>query len=874
MQWPRQLWMRLQALFHRDRFAQKLNDEIRLHLDEQMEENIAAGMSPDEARHAAERLFGNSTLVKEETRATWGWTWLEEITQDLRYGLRLLRKSPGFTSVAVLTLALGIGANTAIFSVVNAVLLKSLPFKDPEQLVMVWNRAAAAAGGDRTPLAVADLLDWRAQNRSFADIAAFQGDSFNYAGGDLPEQLQAAKVTANFFSVLGVQAQLGRTFLPEEDRPGAQLVVLLSDGFWRRRFAGDSQVLGHTLTLGGEAYTVIGILPARLDFTAKEVSVWTTLQLKPPTRRGPYFLTGMARLKKDVSLQRARVEMSTLKTSYPSGEYILSGQQFNFNALPVSEFILGDVRLALLVLMAAATLVLLIAAVNVANLMLVRSAARVKEISLRTALGASRSRIIRQLLTESTLLALTGGALGTLLAIVGVRVLLKIAPDTIPRLSQVGIDGRVLGWTALVSVVTGLLFGLAPKWQTTRLSLEEALKESGRATTESTGKRRWHSLLVVTELSLAVMLLISAGLLTKSFWRLQRVDSGVSTERILTMQIPLRGPRYEKAQQLDSFYRRLLERIQTLPSVRVVAVSNSLPPDSNEYSDNFSIEGRPAVPNQPPPIAYMILVSADFFRAFGIPLRRGRFFTAADAANSPQVAIVSETTARQFFPNEDPLGKRITGQGEIVGVVGDVKYSGLADSIQPAIYEPLTQAHTWDAFLSVRTDAADPMSLITAVRDEIKSLDPELPVSQAGTLESRFATAVAQPRFRTTLIASFAALALVLAVVGTYGVISYTVTQRTHEIGIRVALGASRKSVLKLVLGQGTALAIAGVLIGLAASFALTGLLRNLLFNVSATDWPTFAGTTLLLSGTALLACYFPARRATRVDPMQALRHE
>ncbi len=352
MQWPRQLWMRLQALFHRDRFAQKLNDEIRLHLDEQMEENIAAGMSPDEARHAAERLFGNSTLVKEETRATWGWTWLEEITQDLRYGLRLLRKSPGFTSVAVLTLALGIGANTAIFSVVNAVLLKSLPFKDPEQLVMVWNRAAAAAGGDRTPLAVADLLDWRAQNRSFADIAAFQGDSFNYAGGDLPEQLQAAKVTANFFSVLGVQAQLGRTFLPEEDRPGAQHVALLSDGFWRRRFAGDKQVLGRTLTLGGEAYTLIGILPARLDFPTKEVSLWTTLQLKPPTRRGPYFLTGMARLKKDVSLQRARVEMSTLKTSYPSGEHILSGQQFNFNALPVSEFILGDVRLALLVLMA------------------------------------------------------------------------------------------------------------------------------------------------------------------------------------------------------------------------------------------------------------------------------------------------------------------------------------------------------------------------------------------------------------------------------------------------------------------------------------------------------------------------------------------
>jgi predicted permease len=874
MQWPRQLWMRLQGLFHRDRFTQELSDEIRFHLDEQMEENIAAGMSPDEARHAAMRRFGNSTLFKEETRATWGWAWLDEITQDVRYGLRMLRKSPGFSAAAVLTLALGIGANTAIFSVVNAVLLKSLPFKDPEQLVMVWNRGAAAAGGDRTPLAVADLLDWRAQNRSFADIAAFQNDSFNYVGGDLPERLQAANVTANFFSVLGVQAHLGRTFLPGEDRPGAQPVVLLSEGFWHRRFAGDTEVLGRALHLGGEVYTVIGVVPMGLDFPAKDVTLWTTLQVQTPTRRGPYFLTGVARLKKDVSLERARAEMNTMKTSYPSGQHILSGQQFNFNALPISEFIVGDVRLALLVLLAAVTLVLLIATANVANLMLVRSAARVKEMSLRTAFGASRSRIVRQLLTESTLLALASGGLGVFLATGGVRVLLKLAPDTIPRLSQVGVDGQVLGWTALVSVSTGLLFGLVPAWQSARLSLDDALKEGGRTTTESTGKKRWGSLLMVTELALAVMLLINAGLLTKSFWHMQRVDAGVSTGRILTMQIPLRGPRYEKTQQLDTFYPRLLERIRALPGVRAAAVSNSLPPDTNEYSDDFSVEGRAATANQPLSIAYMILVSPDYFHMFNIPLRSGRYFTAADAATSPRVAIISETTARQFFPNEDPLGKRITEKGEIVGVVRDVKYTGLTDSLQPAIYEPVSQAHTWDAYLSVKTDVADPMSLAAAVRDEIKSLDPELPLSQVGTLEGRFSTAVAQPRFRTTLIASFAALALVLAVVGTYGVISYSITQRTHEIGIRMALGAQRKSILKLVLGHGAALAIGGVLIGLAASFALTGLLRNLLFNVSATDWPTFAGTTVLLFGTALLACYFPARRATRVDPVQALRHD
>jgi len=872
--WLYTIPLRLRSLFRWAQADQELDDELRDHLERKTEEYVAQGMTQEEARRRARLDLGGIEQTKEKCRDERHVNWIQDFVQDLRFGLRILCKSPGFTAVAVVTLALGIGANTAIFSVVNGVLLKSLPFGDAERLVMVWNRGAAAAGGDRTPLAFADLLDWRAQNHSFDDIAAFQADSFNYVSGDSPERLQAAEVTANFFSVLDVQAQLGRTFLPEEDRPGAQHVTLLSNGFWHRRFAGDPQVLGRTINLGGEAYTVIGILPAGLDFPAKDVALWTTLQLQPPTRRGPYFLTGIARLKKDVSLQRARIEMRTLKTSYPSGQHILSGQQFNFNVLPVSEYIVGDVRLALLVLLAAVTLVLLIAAANVANLMLVRGAARVKEMSLRTALGASRPRIIRQLLTESTLLALASGALGMFLAAVGVRVLLKLAPDTIPRLSQVGVDERVLGWTALVSVLTGLLFGLAPAWQTAGLSLDEALKEGGRTTTENTGKRRCRNLLMVTELALAVMVLISAGLLAKSLWRLQRVDAGVRTERILTMQILLRGPRYEKAQQLDSFYPRLLERIQALPSVRAVALSNSLPPDSTEYSDDFSIEGRPAATNQPPSIAYMILVSPDYFRTFGVPLRSGRYFTTADAANSPRVAIISETTARQFFPNENPIGKRITEKGEIVGVVGDVRYTGLADSMQPAIYEPLSQAHSWDAFLSVKADAADPMSLIAAARDEIKALDPELPLSQVNTLEGRFTTAVAQPRFRTTLIASFAALALVLAVVGTYGVISYSVTRRTHEIGIRVALGAEPENVLKLVLGQGAVLAITGVLIGLAGAFALTGLLRSLLFNVSATDWPTFTGTALLLAGTALLGCYLPARRAMRVDPMVALRYE
>src|SRR5215475_13627357 len=479
---------------------------------------------------------------------------MQTLWQDLRYGARMLLKNPGFSLIAALTLALGIGANTAIFSVVNAVLLRPLPFKDPERVVMVWNRGAEAAGGDRTPLAVADLLDFRAQSRSFAEIEAFQNIMYNYTGGDTPERVQAAGVTANFFSILGANAQLGRAFSPDEERPGAQRVALLSDGFWRKHFAADPQVVGRTINLNGVGFTVIGVMPAALDFPSKSVELWTALQLQQPTRRGPYFLTGVARLKPGVSLDQARAEaLNALKSSYEG--------ELDLNVMPVNEFIVGDVRLALLVLLGAVTLVLLIAAVNVANLMLSRSAARMKEISIRVALGASRARIIRQLLTESLMLATAGGLLGAMWASLGVELLLKLAPDNIPRLSQIGIDGRALGWTALVSLLTGVLFGLAPAWQSSRLGVNETLKDGGRGATESLGKRRWRDLL-----------LIGAGLLVKSFWRLQRVDSGIDTERALTMQLALRGQRYADPRQVDAFYPRLLERIQALPGVRAAAV--------------------------------------------------------------------------------------------------------------------------------------------------------------------------------------------------------------------------------------------------------------------------------------------------------------
>jgi putative ABC transport system permease protein len=843
-------------------------------------DRVERGETPEQAEAAARREFGNVVLVKEVTRGMWGWAWVVEWVRDVRFGLRMLRREPGFTAVAVLTLALGVGANTAIFSVVNAVLLRPLPFKDPERVVLVWLKGAEAAGGDRVPLSVLDFLDWRAQTHSFERVAFFSPASFNYVGGDTPEEVTGAVTSADFFNVFGARAELGRTFLPEEEKPGAARVVVVSHGFWQRRLGADPRAVGREITLDSNPYTVVGVMPAGFDFPREDVELWAAYQIQPPTRRGPYWLQGVARLREGVTLQQARAELNALPdpgraNQPPQGE--------RFNVLAVSDYLVGDVRPALLIMLGAVALVLLIAAANVANLSLARAASREKEFSIRAALGAGRARLARQLLTESLLLALTGGALGLLLALWGVKLLLALNPGQIHRLQQATLDWRVLSFTFAVSLLTGLFFGLAPALQASKPGLNETLKEGGRASTESRGRRRVRGALVVAEMALALMLLIGAGLLVRSFISLRGVDPGVNPAHVVTMQVGLPWTKYGKTEQRLSFYEQLLARVEGVPGVEVAALASSLPPDLETVSDNFSIEGQPPRPDRELPTGDLILVTPDYFRALGVPVLRGRAFTAADREGAPLVCLINQTLAREFFPGEDPLGKRLRQGGtdrptnqfmEIVGVVGDVRYEGLNAKVQPAYYEPFAQTAWSDMSLVVRSATTDPLALVPAVRGELRALDPGLPLARVRTMDELMTRSVAQPRFRTLLLALFSAMALVLAGVGVYGVVSYTVARRTHEIGVRVALGAQLGDVLRLVVGHGMRLVAGGLLLGLAGALLLTRVMSSLLFGVSATDPLTFVCVPVLLAAVALLACLVPARRATKVDPMVALRYE
>jgi len=805
---------------------------------------------------------------------------MDTLLRDLRFALRMMLKHPGFTLVAALTLALGIGANTAIFSVVDGILLRPLPYADPERLSMVTIDRSDL--GPRFTLSEADFLILHEQMRSFESLAAIRTERLNLTGSGEPERVFAMWVTADFFSTLGVPPARGRAFVRNEDRPGTPPVAVVSDALWRQHFSADPGAIGRTITLNDQAFTVVGVMPPGFNFL-RDVDVWPILQMNPPHKRPPFTLWLVGRSGKGVTPPQMRAELIAMhdrvEAAYPDAQK----SKWAFTAEPMQEFITGNVRPALLVLLVAVGFVLLIATANVANLLLSRSAAREREIAVRSALGAGRWRLIRQLLTESLLLSVLGGGLGLFLAQWGIDLLPALEPGNLPRLGEVKLDPGVLLFTSLISLTSGVLFGLAPALQMSRNRLSETLKESGRSVTGARVQQRLRGLLVVAQMTLAMMLLVAAGLMVKSFIRLQQLDPGFSPEGLLTVQISLPQTRYPEPRQQVAFYHELMERAAGLPGVRYASVSDSVPPERVSTVESFEIEGQPVPAGVNRPMGEELVVGADYFHVMGIPLLQGRPFARPDGENAPPVAIINQTMARRFFPDGNVLGKRFQAGGfgpdeawfTVVGVAGNVKYSGLNADPAATFYVPLEQT-PWagEQMHLVLRSSTDPESQVEALRREVRGLDASLPLANVRTGEQLMFAAAGRPRFQTLLIALFALLALLLSGVGIYGVISYSAAQRTHEIGVRLALGARPRDVIALVVGQGMRLACLGVGLGLVGALGLTWLMQGLLFQVSATDPLTFAVIAVLLSGVALLACFVPARRATRTDPMIALRYE
>src|SRR5262247_2633224 len=813
----------------------------------------------------------------------------DEMFQDLRFGLRMLRKNPGFTAVAALTLALGIGANTAIFSVVNGVLLKPLPYPEPERLVRVFQNIMIMSS-PKAPMSPADFRDFREQNTTFETIAGYFRQDLELAQEDRAERLMGMRASSGYFRTLGFQPILGREFARAEEIPDESAVVILSYGLWRRRFDGDPAIVGKTIRLSGKSFTVVGIAPAGLQHVGggyrplphgESVDIWWPMRLGPNRPRGAQIVNVIGRLKPGVTRRQAEVEFdliaARLARQYP-GPYRIEAKTL---IQPLRDEIVEGSRRTLFLLLAAVFLVLLIACVNVANLTLARAAAREREIALRLALGAGRARILRQLLIESLTLAAIGGLLGLLLAKLAINALIKLGPEQLPRLQMIRLDLRILVFTLLISLLTGLLFGTAPALQSLKLNLNESLKEGGRAASGGRRRRRTRGALVVAEVALALALLLGAGLLMRSFLKLQQTDPGFNPEGVLTMSVVLPGSRYAYGEPQISFLQRLVERVSALPGVRSAGVTSDLPWTGYQNDGGFKVEGKPLPPDQMAHAQYHF-ISADYIRTIGAPLLSGRWFDARDTLKSNPVILINQAMARKYWPGEDAVGKRITfGDGagkdedwtQVVGVISDVKDYPHSDRAEPAFYWPVTQQPFSEMSLAIRADK-DPLSLVEAVRREVRALDREMPISEVRTMETVAAAAVAGRRFMLLLVSSFALTALALAAIGIYGVTSYLVAHRTHEIGIRIALGANSFDALKLALRQGMALALAGVGAGLALAFAATRLMANLLYGLGATDPATFMAVPLFLIGVAFAACYLPARRATKVDPMVALRQD
>ena len=870
-------WLiRLFNLFRRRRGEQEFAEELETHLALHIEDNLRVGMSLEEARRVALIKLGGVTLTKELHREQTGVPVLETLWQDLRFGLRMLHKNPGFSFIAVLTLALGIGANTAIFSVVNAVLLRPLPYHDPERLAQVWESHGDARNNVISPV---NFLDWQEQAKSFEGLSVYDVWLPALSTASETEQIVGISASANYFSLLGVTPELGRTFASDEEKAGQNRVVVISHSFWQNRLGGKPDVIGQELTLDQSSYTIVGVLGPdfrhfRLIFDQQPV-IFRPFDVKSvANQRGARYLSAFGRLKTGVQLTQAQAEMTAiaqqLEQTYPE-----SNRDWGVNLVALHREVTGSMRLILLILQGTVAFVLLIACVNVANLLLSRVVTRGREIALRMALGSGRWRIIRLLLTESALLAILGGMLGLLLAWGGVHLLVSLAPADIPRREDISLDYHALWFTFLLSLLTVLFFGLMPGFQATRANLDDALKEGSRS---GFRRQRIRSVMVVAELALALVLLVGSGLLIHSLLRLQRVNPGFDPENLLTMRVGLPTLETRPEQQI-AIYQQMLSRLQNLPGAKAAALTSSLPfAGSYSWTASFQIEGQPIEPGREP-MAGWRFVSPSYFQTMGIPLRAGRTFNSGDISSSIGVMIVNESFARLYFPNADPIGRTIIPKWirerprQIVGVVSDFKHKGLASEIAPEMYVPYTQ-QTWSTMAVVVRTNAEPEKMQVAVQKTIWDVNPRAPISRVTTMKHILDEQVSHSRFNTLLLGIFSALALILATIGIYGVMSYAVTLRRHELGVRKALGAQTIDLIRLVVSQGMKLALLGVVLGVAGAYGLTRLLATLLYGVSPTDPLTFAGVVLLALIVTFLACWIPARRAAKVNPIIALRSE
>jgi predicted permease len=878
------LLFRLRSLFRRNAAETELDDELHFHFERQVQKYESSGLAREEALRRARLEFGGIDQVKEECREARGVHFMEELFQDVRYGLRMLRKSPGFTAVALLTLALGIGANTAIFSVVYGVLLRPLPYQDSGR-VIVLNETTPSVG--RVSVSYQNFLDWRTQTRSFSRMNVVASVSFNLAGVNQPENISGEAVSPDFLAMLGVHPLLGREFDAAEEKAGTAPVLLLGYQLWQSHLGGDRNAIGRTINLDGRGFTIIGVLPPGFRSIDKTdimlpIGVWAMLNPEEARERGDRGdMRAVGRLAPRVSLGQAHAEMDAiaarLATAYP-----VSNAQCGVSLRPIREVFVGDIQPAILILFGAVIFVLLIACANVANLFLMRGAARMREIALRIALGATRGRIVRQMLAESFVLAFFGGLLGLAISIAGIRGLAQLIPMDMQGGATVNLNGAVLLFAAVAVLLSSVMFGLVPAMQLTKPEVQSELKEGGRAVSAGTGQNRLRGVLAIAEIAVALILLVGAGLMVKSLYRLLAVDPGFKTERVLTMEMDLRTAQYAKGPAILNFWQQVLDRVGALPGVEAAALGTVVPLTDSHSRSDITIEGMPLPKPGSFPHPDEHKVSPGYVKALGVPLLRGREFTDADNANAPKVGMINARLARQFFPNQDALGKRFMfGRPSekppewitIVGLTADTKLYGLENPARLEVYLPLRQSVSGDMTLVVKS-AADPAALTSSIRGAIASIDKDQPIFAVATMQELVNNSVSTRRITLILLGLFSALALVLAAIGIYGVISYSVAQRTHEIGIRMALGAGRGEVLRMILAQGAKIAGAGLVIGIAASFGLTRLMAKLLFSVSSADPLTFCAVAFVLVLVAMLACYIPARRALRVDPIIALRYE